>query len=45
MGLEYPNSFLGMTAVVSEDSVRRNFGKLGEAEGVQWLHHTRWHGG
>jgi hypothetical protein len=28
---------LGMTAVVSEDSVRRNLGKLDEAEGVKWL--------
>ena len=26
-----------MTAVVSEDSVRRNLGKLDEAEGVKWL--------
>ena len=28
---------LGMSAVVSEDSVRRNFGKLDETAGVQWL--------
>ncbi len=27
----------GMSAVVSEDSVRRNFGKLDETAGVQWL--------
>ena len=26
-----------MTAVVSEDSVRRNLSKLDEAAGVQWL--------
>ena len=26
-----------MSAVVSEDSVRRNFSKLDETEGVQWL--------
>jgi hypothetical protein len=30
-------SLLGMAAVVSEDSVRRNFGKLDEADGVAWL--------
>ena len=29
--------WLGMSQVVSEDSVRRNFGKLDETEGVQWL--------
>jgi hypothetical protein len=28
---------LGMSQVVSEDSVRRNFSKLDETEGVQWL--------
>lgn len=28
---------LGMSAVVGEDSVRRNFGKLDETAGVQWL--------
>lgn len=28
---------LGMSQVVSEDSVRRNFGKLDETAGVQWL--------
>jgi hypothetical protein len=28
---------LGMSEVVSEDSVRRNFAKLDEAEGVKWL--------
>jgi hypothetical protein len=30
-------SLLGMEAVVSEDSVRRNLGKLDEADGVAWL--------
>jgi hypothetical protein len=30
-------SLLGMEAVVSEDSVRRNVGKLDEADGVAWL--------
>lgn len=30
-------SLLGMAAVVSEDSVRRNLGKLDEADGVAWL--------
>ena len=29
--------WLGMSQVVSEDSVRRNFSKLDETEGVQWL--------
>ncbi len=28
---------LGMESVVSEDSVRRNLGKIDEAEGVKWL--------
>ena len=28
---------LGMEGVVSEDSVRRNLGKIDEAEGVKWL--------
>ncbi len=28
-------ALLGMSEVVSEDSVRRNFGKIDEAEGVQ----------
>ena len=28
---------LGMEAVVSEDSLRRNLGKIDEAEGVKWL--------
>jgi hypothetical protein len=27
---------LGMSEVVSEDSVRRNFGKMDEGEGVTW---------
>ncbi|UHD16689.1 transposase [Thiocapsa bogorovii] len=30
-------ALLGMEAVVSEDSVRRNLGKLDEADGVAWL--------
>ncbi|NCA71360.1 MAG: transposase [Sphingobacteriia bacterium] len=30
-------ALLGLGAVVSEDSVRRNLGKLDEAEGVAWL--------
>lgn len=30
-------SLPGMEAVVSEDSVRRNLGKLDEADGIAWL--------
>ncbi len=32
-------ALLEMSEVVSEDSVRRNFGKIDEAEEVQWLQH------
>jgi hypothetical protein len=32
-------ALLGMEGVVSEDSVRRNLGKLDEADGVAWLQH------